>query len=412
MANKIKLENDLVSIFKQDHFGRGITKLDNLLVFVDKALPFEKCKIEIINKKKNYCEAIIKAMILPSKDRVIPDCPYYNSCGGCHIMHQQRVEQLKFKENKVKELLERFTNLKDIKVKPIIYDKQFYYRNKIILHSKNNKLGFYQEKTHDIVEINTCMITTQEINEVYHKILNYLKEFPNNKVEEIMIRSNYKKEIMIVIDGKIDKNNFISYFNETSSIYINDELVHGNSYLYEKIFGLKFKVYPKSFFQVNEDMMKQMYKIVMDYYKNKNYSLVLDLYCGTGTIGMLVSKYVKEVIGVEIVSDSIKAAKECQKENNISNISFYNGKVEDLIDTFKQVDSIIIDPPRKGLDKYTIDNILKLNPESIIYVSCDPATLARDLNILKDNYNVIEVNPIDMFPNTYHVECVCVLKRK
>jgi len=411
MTNKVKIENDLVTILKQDHFGRGITKLDNLLVFVDKALPSEKCEIEIINQKKNYCEASIKKMIVPSKDRVIPDCPYYNDCGGCHIMHQERLEQLKFKENKVKELLERFTNLKDIKIKPIIYDNQFYYRNKIILHGKNNKLGFYQEKTHDIVEINTCMITRQEINEVYNKVEKYLKEFPN-KIDQIMIRSNYKKEIMIVIDGKIDIDNFTSYFNEISSIYINNELVHGNSYLYEEIFGLKFKIYPKSFFQVNEDMMKKMYKIVIDYYKNKNYSLVLDLYCGTGTIGMLVSKYVKEVIGVEVISDSIKAAKECQKENNISNISFYNGKVENLIDNFKQVESIIIDPPRKGLDKYTIDNILKLNPESIIYVSCDPATLARDLNILKDNYDIIEINPIDMFPNTYHVENTVILERK
>lgn len=412
IENDILKTEHVVDILKQDHFGRGITKVDNLLVFVDNALPLEKCKIEIIKNKKNYCEAIVKEITTESSLRVKPDCPYYDNCGGCHIMHEERNAQLEFKENKVRELLERFTNLKSVVINKIAHSNQFYYRNKIILHAKNKKIGFYQEKTHDIVEIDTCLITSKKINEVYHKIKNYLKEFPKDEINQIMIRSNYKDEIMITVNGKINNNSFISYFKEIASIYINDELVYGNSYLYEDIFGLKFKVYPKSFFQVNEEMMKVMYKKVIDYYKNKNYSLVLDLYCGTGTIGMLVSKHVKEVIGVEVVNDSVKAAKECQTENNISNISFYNGKVEDLIDNFKDVDSIIVDPPRKGLDNYTIDNILKLNPKSIVYISCDPATLARDLNILKDNYNILEVNPIDMFPNTYHVESVVIMEKK
>jgi len=412
LINNEKEKSQVVTIYKQDHFGRGIAKVDNLLVFVDNALPFEECKIKIINRKKKYLEATLKELINVSDSRVMPECPYYYKCGGCHIMHEKRSEQLIFKENKIKELVERFTGLNDIKINPIIFGNQFDYRNKIVLHGKNKKLGFYHEKTHDIVEINNCIITSLRINEIYSKILKYLRDFCDSIIEQIMIRSNYKNEIMIAINGKIDKNSFISYFKEVESIYINNELVFGNGYLYEEIFGLKFKVYPKSFFQVNEEMMKSMYKLVMDYYKNHDYSLVLDLYCGTGTIGMLVSRYVSEVIGVEVEKDSVKAAMECQKENNISNISFYNGKVEDLIDNFKYVDSIIVDPPRRGLDKYTIDNILKLKPKSIVYISCDPATLARDLNLLKDDYDIIEVNPVDMFPNTYHVESLVILQSK
>ena len=149
----------------------------------------------------------------------------------------------------------------------------------------------------------------------------------------------------------------------------------------------------------------------VDFYKNNNCSRVLDLYCGTGTIGMLVSKYVDSVVGVEVESSSIKSANICKKLNGISNIEFIEGKVEDKIDLFKDINSIIVDPPRSGLDVHTIDIIKKLNPKSIVYVSCDPATLARDLNILKEKYNILEVHPVDMFPNTYHVETVCILKR-
>jgi len=155
-----------------------------------------------------------------------------------------------------------------------------------------------------------------------------------------------------------------------------------------------------------------MYNKVIDFYKEHKNLKVLDLYCGTGTIGMLISKYCKSVIGVEVNKEAINSANRCKDKNSIKNIEFYQGKVEDKIDMFSDIDSIVVDPPRAGLDKHSIEIILKLNPESIIYISCDPATLARDLNLLKDNYEVKEINPIDMFPNTYHVENVCILERK
>ena len=158
-------------------------------------------------------------------------------------------------------------------------------------------------------------------------------------------------------------------------------------------------------------MMLALYNIVSNFYQDKHYHKVLDLYCGTGTIGMLISKYVDQVIGVEVESSSIVSANICKELNHISNISFLEGKVEDKIDSFKEIDSIIVDPPRSGLDKYSIQTILSISPKTIIYISCDPVTLARDLSTLLSNYKILEVHPVDMFPNTYHVETVCILER-
>ena len=218
--------------------------------------------------------------------------------------------------------------------------------------------------------------------------------------------------MMLVLKGKVDESKFIKAFSDITSIYLNDKLILGKEYILEKINDLSFYIYPNSFFQVNYEMMKYMYNKVIDYYKDNKNLNVLDLYCGTGTIGMLIAKYCNSVVGVEVNSDAINSANMCKEINNISNINFYLGKVEDNIDKFSNIDSIVVDPPRSGLDKHTISTIIKLSPKSIIYISCDPATLARDLCILKEKYNVKEINPIDMFPNTYHVENICILERK
>lgn len=404
------LENEKINIFKQDHFGRGIAKINDMLIFIDGALPGEKCKIKITNQKKKFLEGKVIEVTEKSSDRINPKCPFYEECGGCHIMHQSREKQLFFKEEKVKELLERFAGISRDVVYPITYGKDFNYRNKIILRSNGNELGFYKEKTHDLVPINECCITDLKINDISKRINDYLKV--NNNIQEVMIRSTSLNEVMLSIKGNINISNFINSFKDITSIYINDKFICGREYITENIFGLMFKIYPNSFFQVNYEIMEALYKKVQDFYKNKNYSTVLDLYCGCGTIGMLVSNYVENVIGVEVVESAVESALVCMKINDIKNISFKCGKVEDMINSFKNVDSIIVDPPRKGLDTHTINTILKLNPESIVYVSCDPVTLARDLKILSTDYDVVEVHPFDMFPNTYHVECVCVLKRK
>ena len=379
-----------VTILKQDHFGRGITKVDDKLIFVEKALPQEECVIDIYQNKKKYSLAKITDLIKVSSNRIMPSCPYYDICGGCHIMHENLTEQLAFKRQKVKEILEKFAKVKDIKISDIVHVNSFNYRNKIILHGQKGKLGFYKEQTHEIVPIAECLITKNEINEIYNQVQNYLLANKDEEIDKLMIRTTSTNEKMIALTGNVNIDKFISSFNNVNSIYINSNLVLGKKFITEEVFNLKFKVYPDSFFQVNYDMMIELYKKIQTFYKDKNYANVLDLYCGTGTIGMIISNYVENIVGVEVIESSIKSALECKKENNINNISFKCGKVEELIDEFDSVDSIIVDPPRKGLDKHSINTILKLNPKSIIYVSCDPVTMARDLKALSDKYNIIE----------------------
>lgn len=413
MLEEIKVNDEYeVTISKQDHFGKGLVKVKNMFVFVKDALPSEVCKIEITNVKKTFASARIKKIITPSKDRVVPDCPYYQVCGGCHIMHQKYSEQLRFKELKVKELLERFTDLNDANIYPIVGKSLFNYRNKVIFHGENNHLGFYQEKTNQVVSIKSCIITDRRLNMIYHDIQKFLSENKNQIINNIMLRVTSLNEVLVVIEGKIEKDKVLSYLESVSTVYLNNSLIKGNKYIQEEIFDIKFKIYPSSFFQVNYDMMLVLYRIVMNFYKDREYYKVLDLYCGTGTIGMLVSSYVKQVIGVDKEISSIESANECKKINGISNIQFIRGKVEDEIDSFKDIDSIIVDPPRSGLDNHTLTTILNLKPQTITYISCDPVTLARDLKTLTSNYDVLEVHPVDMFPNTYHVENVVFLEKK
>lgn len=400
-----------VNIFKQDYFGRGITKIDNRIVFVNDVLPDEVCMIEIVNVKKKYAEGRLKTISDFSLDRVDAICPYYGICGGCQIMHQKYQKQLEFKNGKVKELLEKITGLKHISIADISYQEQFFYRNKIILHASDNKLGYYQEKTNQVIEIKKCFIASQKINDVISLVYNFLANTKSN-LTSIMIRTNSLNEVMLVVEGTALETDLLKYLDTIDIIYLNSKLVKGRPYLIEELFGMKFQIYPNSFFQVNYEMVLKMYQLVIDFYKDKNYNQVLDLYCGTGTIGMLVSPYIKKVFGVEVEHSSIESANVCKKINMVDNIEFIEGKVEDYIDSFQNIDSIIVDPPRSGLDSYSVDTILKLSPETIIYISCDPATLARDLKMLIINYEILKIYPIDMFPNTYHVECVCVLNRR
>ncbi len=399
-----------VTIDRFDSYGRGITKVNEKICFVENALPKEECEIKILDEKKNYIEAESTNIINESNYRILPICPYYNICGGCHLMHLDRKSELLFKEEKVSDLLNKFSDIK-MDVNDILYNNEYFYRNKLTLHVKNNKVGLYKKNSNDLIEIDECIICEQKINDLIPKIKEYLN---NNKssLEEIVIKKSSLDETMIIFKGKTDINSLKETFKDINSVYLNDKLILGKEYITEKINDLEFYIRPLSFFQVNYEMMKTMYNKVIDYYKANESSSVLDLYCGTGTIGMLISKYVNKVIGVEVNSDAITSAKECAKKNKISNIDFILGKVEDNIDTFKDIDSIVVDPPRSGLTNKLISYLINLKAKKIVYVSCDPVTLARDLNLLQEKYNVIEVTPVDMFPRTYHIENVCLLEIK
>ena len=399
-----------VKITELDAFGRGIAKINDKVCFVSHALPLETCEIKITNEKKNYIEAESTKILEESKYRIMPLCPYYDSCGGCHIMHYDRQSELIYKEEKVNDLIHKFSKLDSVRIKDIIGGQDYFYRNKLTLHGEKNKIGLYQEKTNKLISVKECLLCNKKINEIVDRLNSYFEK-TNDNIEEVIIRITSLNEIMLVVKGKIDLKIKESFY-DINSIYINNKLVLGKESITEVINDLYFEVYPNSFFQVNYEMMKIMYNKVIDYYKEHKNLNVLDLYCGTGTIGMLISKHCKNVIGVEVNNDAIISANKCKDKNNISNIQFHLGKVEDKIDMFDSIDSIVVDPPRAGIDKHTIETILKLNPESLIYISCDPATLARDLFTLKEKYNIKEVQPIDMFPNTYHCESITVLERK
>ncbi len=401
-----------IEIEKQDHFGRGLVRMNQIPTFIENGVAGDICEIEIIDQKKNYQIAKITKLLFPSNDRVEPSCPYYEQCGGCHLMNRSQKKQWKEKEQKVKELLERIAGIQEIPLSPILSKNHFFYRNKVIFHGKDNQLGFYQEKTNLLVPIDFCMIVKKEINEVYQQILEFLKANPHDSIQKVMIRTNSFQDILVAIEGNLEQDKILSCLDSVSSIYINQKLIKGTGYLIEDIFGMKFQIYPTSFFQVNYEMMLEMYRLVIHFYQKKQHQTVLDLYCGIGTIGMLISPYVRKVIGVEQEKSSIQSAKKSKTRNKIPNIEFLQGKVENYIDQFQKIDSIIVDPPRNGLDSYTIKNILKILPETITYISCDPSTLARDLKILSIRYHILKVHPLDMFPNTYHVECVVFLKRQ
>ena len=401
---------DRVQIEKLDVFGRGIARINNKLCFISYTLPDEECDIELIKDKKNYSEGKLINLITKSSNRVDASCPYYFLCGGCHLMHLDYKKQLDYKKDKVKELLDRFGKI-DFNIDKINYDKEYNYRNKITLHVKDKKIGLYKEETNDLIEIDKCLLVSDIINNLIVR----LKEFISNNdtdITEIVIKNTSLKEVMLIINGECNKELLIDSFKDINSIYLNDNLIYGKNSITEIINDLYFEVYPRSFFQVNYNVMLKMYNKVIDYYKEHKDLKVLDLYCGTGTIGMLVSKYSKYVLGIEVNSDAVISANKNKTRNNIVNIDFICGKVEDNIDSINGIDSIVVDPPRAGLDKYTIDNIIRLNPSSLIYISCDPVTLARDLNILKDYYDIKEIEVFDMFPNTYHCESVCILERR
>ncbi len=405
-----------IEIMKFDHEGRGIGYLNGKTIFVDNTIPGDIVNINIRKNKKNYCIADVAQYIKYSSNRIKPNCPFFNKCGGCDLQNISYDKQLVFKEEKVKEILERFAKIDKVKVKPILNkcENQFYYRNKLTLQV-NKKIGLYGKNSYDLVPINNCLISSKKINE----ILPLIQENINlENIGQIVIRNSfYNNKVMIIFKGKnININNVMNLKNFVDSIYVDEnnnyKLVYGLEYLEEKIGDYIFKISPDSFFQVNTVMCKKLYDKIIEYGSFNGTQNVLDLYCGTGTIGIYISKYVKSVVGYEINKYAIMNAQDNLKINDVYNANFYCGSSELSFENItNNIDTIIVDPPRGGLNLETIQGIINVKPCKVIYVSCDPVTLARDLKILSDYYDVIEVTPVDMFPNTKHVECVAALYR-
>lgn len=392
-----------MKIEKLDNKGRGITYYNGLITFVNNALPDEEVKINITSENKKFYTADALEISNDNKNRVLPKCPYYNTCGGCNLQHINIEYEDEFKENKVKEILRKYANV-DVPLKINKNDKELFYRNKITLKIEDGKWGFYNDSTHKLCEISQCLIANNSINEFLKQ--NTLKI--NNGT--ITIRSNYEGYLLLIITTEekldINKDNLPS---NISGIILNNKCIYKDNYFYDYIDDMKFKVSYDSFFQVNNYMASNIFKILRNNVKGKN---LLDLYCGVGTLGLSLKDNFKNIYGIEKVKNAIVDAKHNAKINNVSNAFFYDGDTAKILDKLNQkFDTVIVDPPRSGLNKETLEHIKRINPKTIVYVSCDPMTLARDISELSE-YKVEKANVLNMFPKTYHVESVVILKQK
>lgn len=419
MLGTIKIDDIYeTEIIGLENEAQGVCKIHGMIVFVPKALVGEKVRVRITEIKKNFARGKIVEVLETSSKRCESKCPYYDECGGCNLRHQDSSENLKFKKEKVETALKKIGKL-DVKVDDVLPSfKEDNYRNKVSFKVEDNRIGFYGEGTYQLIDIDYCLLAQNEINDALIVIRNYLKE-NNNEIKSITIKfGNAMNELLIDIYSLNDKDiEIIDYLTTNiknlKTVIYNDKIVYGTGYIKEISNGLMFNVSSKSFFQVNCTQAEKLYETAIKLAKLNKDDVVLDLYCGTGTITSIVAERVKKVIGIEIVEDAIIDAKENLKINNINNVQFICGDAAKEITKIKEnVDVIFVDPPRKGVDRKAIAVMKKLLPKKIVYISCNPVTMARDLSYLSDLYEVKKVVPVDMFPNTAHVECVCVLNRR
>ena len=390
-----------IKIEKMDHLGRGIGYNDGKIVFIPKAVMGDILDIEIISNHRKYDIGKINKIIQSSDNRIVAKCSYYNECGGCHISNLKYFDQVGFKKDKIVDMFKRYLNI-DINPRVIDSEKEFEYRNKITYQVKNGKIGLV-DINNNFIEIDKCLLVSDRVN----KLLGALKNEDLSKVTRIVIRE-CNNGLILSITGDMNVDNLV---NECLEIYINGVKKYSLEEGYLYIDNLKYRVSDKSFFQINTGTIKRLYDEIVRYGNFTGSERVIDLYCGVGSISLYVSRYVKSVLGIEIVKEAINDANYNKKINNIDNASFICSDVSKIIDKNIDGDILIVDPPRAGLDKHTREIINNANIKKIIYVSCDPMTLVRDIQEL-DKYKLVEVSVVDMFPQTEHVECVSVLQRK
>jgi 23S rRNA (uracil1939-C5)-methyltransferase len=396
----------IVNILNLDDYGRGVAHTENYTIFVPNALANETVKIRITNLKSHLAEGEVVEYVSRSLNRIEPDCPFFNECGGCSLRHMSYEDTLKFKKDKVRHAIYKFAHLNEDLVQDIISGDSLYYRNKVEFQV-NGKIGFYKKKSNKVVPVDECKLADTRINDVL-KLIKHPEVLNSLTIKA----SKYTNDLMIIATGSLDAGDLKALQSVATSVYLNDKNIFGNDIIYEKIGDFVYTISPSSFFQVNTDMALKLYNGIKEKLEPNKNDKVFDLYCGTGTIGIYIANDVKEIRGIEINDDSIKDAKENAAINNISNISFITASVNRQIikEEFK-ANKIIVDPPRTGLDANTIEYLNGSKAERIIYVSCDPITLSRDINLLKE-YKVESITPYDMFPYSYHVESVVVLKLK
>ncbi|WP_432711088.1 23S rRNA (uracil(1939)-C(5))-methyltransferase RlmD [Pedobacter sp.] len=443
--------------------GKGVAKADELVVFVDKAVPGDVVDVRLIKKKKNFAEAVIEELHTPSNYRTDPFCQHFGVCGGCKWQHMQYDAQLNFKYKNVEAALQRLAKVDTTSMEPILGSAENkYYRNKLEYTFSNkrwldkadmgdqddlelNALGFHVPGRFDkILDIQHCYLQAEPSNTLRNQVRGYalrtgmtfydLRAHEGN-LRNLIIRTSSTGEVMVAvifayaeqseIDGLMEylKLNFpeitsLQYIvnqKKNDTIFDQDVITYaGRDHIFEEMDGLKFKIGIKSFYQTNSAQAHELYKITREFAGFKGDELVYDLYTGAGTIANFVARNVKQVVGIEYVPTAIEDAKFNSAMNNIDNTIFYAGDMKDILTAdfiaeHGKPDVVITDPPRAGMHESVVKRLLEMEAEKIVYVSCNAATQARDLALLKEKYQVARIKPVDMFPHTQHVENVVLL---
>lgn len=428
---KLKIEKLIFEGFGLGHSDDGRT------VFVRKSVPGDELEVKVIKQKKNFAEADIQEIITPSPMRVEPKCPYFKECGGCEHMNISYQDQLKFKGEIFRETFER-AKINKMPL-PIIpgSDSPYYYRNSIrfFFTEKDGKIGFARHNylyEKGFVPVDGCLLQSETCNEILAKLKVYINENVENKKSlwQLKIREGkWTGEFMVEIithsedlAGDMGIVNVLKEIPEVKSIYhvvapakslkqMRRRLLFGSPIIFEKIGKFKFQISPESFFQTNSLGVHTLYDKIKEFANVQIGDTVLDLYCGTGTIGIYLSTLAKKVVGVEIVPEAIRDAKDNAKINHISNCEFICADAGAISSEYSKCDILILDPPRAGLSRELIAKIKNWKMRSIVYTSCNPATFARDIKIFEENGFVLKkAQPIDMFPQTHHIECVGLIE--
>lgn len=457
----IKNKDYEVMIDGMTHEAQGVGRIDGLAVFVDGVIKGEVLKIKIIKVAKNYAIGKLLEIITESPDRIEPFCRVYKRCGGCSLQHMTYEKQLEFKEDTVKNALERIggfevcknDKLSSIKLNKIVgMHNPFNYRNKaqfpVGIKDGIPQVGFYAMRSHEIIDNPECGIQDEINFKVVKVVKEYMKEFEVSAYNEetgkgiirhIVTKKGFKTgEVMVVIVVTSDKlpnvNRLIDRLNEDiegfQSVFLNinseksnvvmgrkNILLHGKETISDFIGKFKFEISPNSFFQVNPVQTEVLYGKALEFAGLTGNETVMDIYCGIGTISLFLADKAKKVIGVEVVEQAVEDAKRNAAVNGVENVEFFAGEAEKVIPELYakgvRADVVVLDPPRKGCEESVLQTIVDMGAERVVYVSCNPATLARDLRWMAERgYVVSEVQPVDMFPWTWHTESVCLLQMK
>ena len=447
----------IFDIISQGYEGEGIAKIDNKYpIFIEGALRGEKVKVRIVKVNKNFAYGKLMEVLEPSEERVNPPCAIYKRCGGCKLQHASYKAQLDFKWDRVKDCVSKIGKLDPSIVKyPLGMENPWRYRNKVQLPigliNGEVKIGFFAPRSHDIIDMESCLIQDEIGDKVVKLTREWIEKFnirPYNVdgeydekgiVRHIMIRRGFTtNEVMIVLVTNGEKlphkeefvdlmvknipgiKSVIQNINSKKTnviLGLESKTLWGEDTISDYIGDFRFNISPLSFFQVNPTQTEVLYGKALEYANLTGNEEVFDAYCGTGTITLFLSQKAKKVYGVEIIPQAIDNAWINAKENKVENVEFFVGESEvvipDLINKGVKADVVVVDPPRKGCDKKLLDAITNIDAKKIVYVSCDPSTLGRDLQVLEENgYKTLEVQPVDMFPNTAHIENVALLIRK